>query len=126
MSGELPPPPLARLMNFDLVEVGDGRVVVRFPAQPAFGNHFGNVQGGFLVAMLEVPLALAVFVKTQRWMPTIEIKTSYVTPAPIAELLGEATVLRAGSSVLFAEAKIFTTDGKLCAHATATSLAAQR
>ncbi len=123
-----PKPVCAELTPFDLVEASReaGRVVVRFPPQPAFGNHFGKVQGGFLVAMLDVPLSLAVFVATQRWLPTIEIKTSFVSVAPIAVLVAEATVLRAGSQLVFVEARISTSEGKLCAHATATSLAAQR
>jgi uncharacterized protein (TIGR00369 family) len=122
-----PKPVCAALTPFELTEAdASGRVVVRFPAQPAFGNHFGNVQGGFLVAMLEVPLTLAIFARTRRFLPTIEIKTSFVAAAPIAELVGEATVLRAGASLVFAEARILTADGKICAHATATSLAATK
>jgi uncharacterized protein (TIGR00369 family) len=124
----VPKPVCAALVPFELIEASaaDGRVRVRFSAQPAFGNHFGNVQGGFAVAMLDTPLSISVFAKTGRWLPTIEIKTSFVAPAPIADLIGEGLVLRAGSSLVFHEARLLTLDGKLCAHATATSLAAAR
>ncbi len=124
----IPKPVCASLVPFEVEDIhaDEGRVRVRFAPQPAFGNHFGHVQGGFAVAMLDVPLSLAVFAKTSRWLPTIEIKTSYIAPAPIAELIGEGVVLRAGSSLVFHEARLLTTDGKLCAHATATSLAAMR
>jgi uncharacterized protein (TIGR00369 family) len=123
-----PKPVCAALLPFELVEAdkASGRARVRFDPIPAFGNHFGHVQGGFLVAMLDVPLSIAAFLRTGRWLPTLEIKTSYVAPAPIAPLYGDAMVLRAGSSVVFVEARILTEDGALCTHATATALAATR
>jgi len=93
-------------------------------SQPAFGNHFGNGQGGFVVAMLDVPLSLAVFVKTKRFLPTIEIKTSFISPARIGVCIGEGVVVRAGASLVFAEARLWSSDGALAVHATATSLAA--
>ncbi len=121
-----PAPVCAELIPFELLEVDadQGRVRVEFAAQPAFGNHFGNIQGGFVVAMLDAPLSLAVFVKTKRFLPTIEIKTSFVSPARIGICTGEGVVVRAGSSLVFAEARLWSGDGTLAAHATATSLAA--
>jgi uncharacterized protein (TIGR00369 family) len=116
------------LTPFDVVDVdeGQGRVRVEFAQQPAFCNHFGNIQGGFVVAMLDVPLSLAVFVKAKQFLPTIEIKTSFVSPARLGPCIGEGLVVRAGSSLVFAEARLWSSDGTLAAHATATSLAATR
>jgi uncharacterized protein (TIGR00369 family) len=120
-----PMPACVALTPFEVLDVEEeqGRVRVEFAPQPAFGNHFGHVQGGFVVAMLDVPLSLAVFVKTRRFLPTIEIKTSFVAPARIGVCVGEAVVLRAGASLVFAEARLWSGDGTLAAHATATSLA---
>jgi uncharacterized protein (TIGR00369 family) len=119
----LPRPKCVELTPFELVAAEpDGRVRVRFATQPAFENHFGNVQGGFLVAMLEVPLTLAIYVRCKRLCPTIEIKTSFLAPAPLGELIAEGSVVRIGASVVFAEAKLSTPDGTLVAHATASSL----
>ena len=121
-----PQPACVALTPFELVdaEAEQGRARVEFAAQPAFGNHFGNIQGGFMVAMLEVPLTIAIFAKTKRFLPTIEIKTSFLAPARIGACVGEGIVVRAGSSLVFAEARLWGADGKLVAHATATSLAA--
>lgn len=63
---------------------------------------------------------------TRRWYPTIELETSFLAPAPIGELVGEGIVVRAGSSVVFAEARMWTRGDMLVAHATASSLAAER
>jgi uncharacterized protein (TIGR00369 family) len=123
-----PQPVCVALTPFELIEADaeQGRARVEFAAQPAFGNAFGNIQGGFAVAMLEIPLTLAVFIKTGRFLPTIEIKTSFVSPARIGVCMGEGVVVRAGSSLVFAEARLWSPDGKLAAHATATSLAVDK
>ncbi len=119
----LPTPECAKLTPFEVTDADEsGRVRVRFSRQPAFGNHFGNVQGGFLIAMLEVPLTLAIFACSRRWYPTIEIKASFVAPAPLGDLHAEAVVLRLGKSICFSEARMWTPDDTLVAHATASSL----
>ena len=120
-----PRPDCAALTPF-VVEEADfdaGRVVLRFAPQPAFKNHFGNVQGGFAVAMIDVLVATAAFAKTQHWLPTIEIKSSFVAPLELGECRGEGLVVKAGRQVVFLEARLWGADGKIAVHATATTTA---
>lgn len=98
-----------------------GRVVLKFASQPAFQNYFGNVQGGFAVALVDVLVSVAAYAKTKQWLPTIEIKSSFVAPMKLGECRGEASVIRAGRQVVFSEAKLWGADGKLAVHATATA-----
>jgi uncharacterized protein (TIGR00369 family) len=116
-------PVCAALTPFEVTaaDAADGFVRVEFGPQPAFGNHFGNIQGGFLVAMLDLPLSLAGFLKTGEFLPTVEIKTSFLAPARIGPCAAEGRVLRAGRTLVFAEAKLWSADGVLAAHATATA-----
>ena len=111
------------------VEAADfarGTVRLQFAEQPAFRNHFGNIQGGFSVAMVDVLLSLAVFAKVRAWLPTVEIKTSFVGPARLGICSGEAEVIRAGKQLVFAEARLWGADGKLAVHATGTCLVPPR
>jgi uncharacterized protein (TIGR00369 family) len=119
-------PVCAALTPFELVaaHAADGFVRVEFAAQPAFGNHFGHIQGGFVVAMLDAPLSLAAFLATGEFLPTVEIKTSFLAPARIGPCAAEGRVLRAGRNLVFTEAKLFSGDGTLAAHATATAVRA--
>ena len=117
------PPACAALTPF-AVEAADyaaGTIRLRFEEQPAFRNHFGNIQGGFAVAMVDV-LSLAVYAKVKAWLPTIEIKSSFVAPAKLGPCVGEAAVIRAGRLLVFAEARLWGADGKLAVHATGTSV----
>ena len=121
-----PKPACAALTPF-VVEEADfetGRVVLRFAAQPAFGNHFGNIQGGFAVAMIDALISVSAYAKTKAWLPTVEIKSSFVAPMHLGECRGEASVVQAGRQLVFLEARLWGADGKLAVHvhASATSL----
>lgn len=117
-----PKPPCAALTPFNVLEVeaNTGYVKIEFAPQPAFENHFGNIQGGFAVSMMDVVISMAAFVKVRQWIPTVEIKTSFIAPARIATCIGEGFVVRAGRSVIFAEGKLWNADSELAVHATAT------
>lgn len=118
-----PKPVCAELTPF-VVEEADpdaGRVVLLFAPQPAFGNYFGNVQGGFAVAMVDVLVSIAAYAKTGAWLPTLEIKSSFVAPMVLGQCRGEAAILKAGRQFVFLEARLWGADGKLAVHATATA-----
>ena len=65
---------------------------VAFAPQPALAI-FGNIQGGFAAAMLDVPISFSVYVRTGRFLPTVEIKCSYLRPR-IGRCIGEAQIPR--------------------------------
>jgi uncharacterized protein (TIGR00369 family) len=117
-----PQPVCALLTPFELIAADDdpGFVQLAFAPQPAFENHFGNIQGGFAVAMLDVVISIAAYVAVCQWLPTVEVKCSFVAPAKIGRCLGEGTVLRSGKSFVFVEAKLLNDSGELMVHATAT------
>lgn len=119
-----PAPECLKLTPFavDQANFEEGRVKVLFAAQPAFRNHFGNVQGGFAVAMIDVLVSVAAFAKTRAWCPTVEIKSSFMAPMQLGECVGEGLVVRAGRLLVFLEARLWGADGKLAVHATATAL----
>jgi uncharacterized protein (TIGR00369 family) len=118
-----PLPVCAELTPFEVVAADEaaGTVRLEFATQPAFGNHFGDIQGGFVVAMLDVPLSLAALLGTGSFCPTVEIKTTFLARAGIGVCAAEGRVLRAGRRLVFTEARLWSPDGTLAAHATATA-----
>jgi uncharacterized protein (TIGR00369 family) len=119
-----PQPECAKLTpcTVEEADLDAGRVRLRFAPQPAFSNHFGNVQGGFAVAMIDVLVSVAAYAKTRTWLPTVEIKSSFVAPLKLGECIGEGIVVRAGKQLVFLEARLWGADGKLAVHATATAV----
>ena len=117
-----PQPVCAELTPFELVDadLAAGFVAMRFDAQPLFANHFGNIQGGFAVALIDALVSVASYALLGRWCPTVEIKSSFVAPARLGECRGEARVIRAGATLVFLESRLWGGDGELAVHATAT------
>jgi uncharacterized protein (TIGR00369 family) len=109
MLAEREPPICAALTPFKVQEanLGDGWVILRFEAQPAFSNHFEHVQGGFAAAMLDAVISVAAFAATRRWLPMANLSISFLRPVPIAPCFGEARVLQVGQRMCFVEARLF-------------------
>lgn len=118
-----PMPPCAQLLGWQLLErdTQDGRVKLSFDATGQFLNGSGNVQGGFLAAMLDDTMGPAVLVASNgtRFISTIDMHVAYLAPAWPGRLYAEGRAVRLGKTVGFVEAVL--TDGAGTALARAVS-----
>lgn len=125
MEGRKPAPPAAALLGFQLLEVDpeQGTLRAQFEATPQFLNPAGNVQGGFLAAMLDDTMgpALMATLPPGHFAPTLELKVSFLRPANVGPLLAEGRVVSKGSSIAFLSGELRAPDGELVATATATA-----
>lgn len=126
LRGEIPPPPITRLMGIDLVSVEEGRVVFAATPGEQHYNPIGVVHGGLAATLLDTAIGCAM--QTQAppgfFYTTIELKINYVRPllAGMGRVFGEAAVLHVGRQTAFAEARVVDANGKLYAHATSTCM----
>lgn len=89
VNGDLPPSRAGTLLGWRFVDYDDAlrRIHVEFDAGPMLTNPMGNVQGGFLSAMLDDCMGPAIYatLPANRIAVTVESKTSFVSPArPVA------------------------------------------
>ena len=86
----------------------------------------GQVQGGFVSAMLDEAMSLAVVVASKLTCvaPTLEMKTSFMRPAMPGHLIAVGWVAKWGRTVAFTEGELADPAGKLLAKATATVMPA--
>jgi uncharacterized protein (TIGR00369 family) len=121
----LPAPPCAVLLGWDLIEVKPeaGWIRIAFDGKREFCNPAGYIQGGFLAAMLDDTMGPAVFAMTKgEWYTaTIDMNVSYLAPAKVGKLFGEATVVQLGKTIAFLEGKLMDSDGTLLARATSSA-----
>jgi uncharacterized protein (TIGR00369 family) len=125
-SGDLPPPPIAELIGFDLVEVEEGRAVFALdPAQRHY-NPLGTVHGGIAATLLDSAMGCAVHttVPEDAGYTTLELKVNYVRPITESTggIVATGSVLHRGRTVATAEGRLEDEDGRLLAHATCTCL----
>jgi uncharacterized protein (TIGR00369 family) len=126
VAGELPPPPIAALMNFRIAELSQGRAV--FVVEPAeyHYNPIGVVHGGLAATLLDSAMGCAVHstLPAGASYTTLEIKVNYLRPmtAETGLVRGEANIIHVGSRTATAEGKVVDQQGKLYAHATTTCI----
>ncbi|MEJ0025736.1 MAG: PaaI family thioesterase [Rhizomicrobium sp.] len=117
-------PPCARHLSLDILDARpiDGWVRVRFEARPEFANGAGNVQGGFLTAMLDDTMGPAVLLMTDaKFHPvTIALTVNFLGPARTGPLIGEAQVIQLGKTIAFVEACLGDESGRAVARASAS------
>jgi uncharacterized protein (TIGR00369 family) len=126
MARELPPPPMAMLMQFDLVDVEPGKVVFTCEPDASMYNPNGAIHGGLVCTLLDsvVGLALHSTLPVGKGYTSIEIKVNYLKPVRLeaGPLSATGTVVKAGSRVGFAEGAVSDASGKVVATASSTLL----
>jgi uncharacterized protein (TIGR00369 family) len=126
IAGELPPPPIAALMQFELVEAGPGRVVFTCRPDGSVYNPNGGVHGGLVCTLLDSVAGLAVHstLPAGKGYTSIEIKVNYLKAVRLdsGPLTATGTVIKAGSRVGFTEGVVTDASGAVVATATSTLL----
>ena len=124
--GEIAGPPIARTLNFALVEVAKGRAVFRGTPLFAHTNPMGGVHGGWYGAVLDSALGCACMTTVPQgsWYTTLEYKVNITRAIPVGtEVECIATVQHAGRTTAVAEAVIRgATDGKVYATGSTTCI----
>lgn len=131
VDGDVPAPPIGRLLDFRPIEVSDGRAV--FAVQPAefHYNPIGVVHGGLALTLLDSAMGCAVHTTLPRGTAytTLELNANLVRAITrdTGRLLAEGNVLHRGRRQSTAEGKLYEEQsGKLVAHGTTTCLVLDR
>ena len=126
LRGELPYAPIARTLDFQLVEVEQGRAVFQGRPGPSHFNPMGGIHGGWYATLLDSALGCAVHtcMPAGRAYTTAELGVNLVKAIPprVQRVRAEGRVLHCGRQLATAEARLFGPDGTLYAHATTTCL----
>jgi uncharacterized protein (TIGR00369 family) len=126
LAGELPFPPIARTLDFQLMEAGEGRAVFQGRPGPNHFNPMGGIHGGWYATLLDSALGCAVhtMMPAGRGYTTAELGVNLVKAIGprVQRVRAEGRILHCGRQLATAEAKLVGPDGTLYAHATTTCL----
>jgi len=126
LRGELPYAPIAKTLDFALLEVDEGRALFQGTPGPAHLNPMGTIHGGWYATLLDSALGCAVhtMMPAGRGYTTAELGVNLVraigSKAP--RVRAEGKVIHCGRQLATAEARLYGPDGTLYAHATTTCL----
>jgi uncharacterized protein (TIGR00369 family) len=123
IDGTLPPPPIARLLGFEIAEAEEGHAV--FALEPAewMYNPIGMVHGGIAATILDSCMGCAVHTSLDAGVgyTTTDLQVRYIRPMSDAtgRVLAEGRIVHGGRRTATAEGRLFAeSDGTLIAHAT--------
>lgn len=126
ISGELPQPPMAHLMDIYLVEVENGKAVFASTPGEYHYNPLGTVHGGFGATLLDSAMGCAVHstLNPGDQYTTLELKINFLRPLThtTGPVRGVGTIVHAGRTTALAEGRIEDEAGKIYAFATSTCL----
>lgn len=123
VQGTLPPPPIARLLDFTILEVEDGRAVFALDPAEWMYNPIGSVHGGIAATILDSCMGCAVHSTLDAGVgyTTTDLQVRYIRAMSdsTGRVLAEGRVLHSGRRTATAEGRLFAEqDESLIAHAT--------
>ena len=115
--------PFVDHMGFELKLFEGGLSEIFYAPQPEHLNSFRVTHGGALMTLLDVTMAVAArSVQKDMGVVTIEMKTSFMRPAPGdgSKLTGKGRLMHRTLPLACLEGTVFDEAGRACAHATGT------
>ncbi|MEX5718051.1 PaaI family thioesterase [Geodermatophilus maliterrae] len=124
--GVLAPPPIAALVQMDVVAVEEGRIEFRCAVDESVYNPIGVVHGGLVCTLLDTVAGCAVHSTLPQGVgyTSIELKVTYLRAVTQASgpLNAVGTVVKPGRRVAFAEGQVLDAAGRLVATASSSLL----
>jgi len=124
INGDLPPSKAGLLLGWRFIshDPAQDQINVEFDASTALTNPMGNIQGGFLSAMLDDCMGPAIYatLPPNRLAVTVESKTSFVSPARPGRIIGWGQIEHSKGSIIFTRGHLTSPSGRLLATASAT------
>jgi uncharacterized protein (TIGR00369 family) len=120
--GELPEPPVAKILGFHVKEVELGRVVIEMEATERLHNPMGTLHGGILCDIADAAMgyAFVTTLKDDELFATVEIKLNFLRPVFESTLRAEGKLIKKGATMGLLECRVTDEKNKLVAHATST------
>ena len=119
-------PWMGNTLNFDYVEIAEGRVVFGATPDERFYNRMGTVHGGYTASLLDTAAGCAVHSKLRaaQGYTTLELKVAYhrAISSSTGPLRAEGRAIQVGARVAFGEASLRDLHGTLYASASTTCL----
>lgn len=124
VSGEIPPPPVAKLLGFSLISADAGTATVEFEATDRHANPMGTLHGGLLcdIADAAMGIAYATLLEQNESFTTLELKINFLKPIWNARLQAVAKVVKKGRTIGLVECDVKDEKHELVARATSTCM----
>ena len=124
LRGEVPPPPVARLIGFELIEAGKDHAVFRLAVDERHTNPMGTLHGGILCDIADAAMgcAMATTLLPGQSYTTLELAITFLKPIWKTTLTARGRVVKRTRRVGLTECEVVDEKGSLVAKAKSTCL----
>ena len=124
VAGEIPPPPVARLLGLKLVEAQPERVVFELEVDERHANPMGTLHGGIVcdIADAAAGCAVATSLKDGETYTTVELSMNFLRPVWKTKLTATGKLVKRSRKLGLSTVEVVDADGKLVAFGKSTCL----
>ena len=122
--GELPMPPIGKLLGFRCTHVALDACTMEMDAGPQYANPMGTLHGGIMCDLADAAMgmALASGLGEGETFTTLELKINFLKPVWTSRLTAKGVVVKRGKTVSMGECDVTDGDKNLVAKATCTMM----
>ena len=125
-SGEIPPPPIIKTMDFTLDKIEKGQISFGFTPEEFHYNPIGTVHGGVIATILDSAMGCTIHSVLEEGIgyTTLELKINYLKAVTIdsGKLTAVGKIIHGGKSTALVEAQLVDENGNVYAHAVSTCM----
>jgi len=122
--GEMPPPPVARLIGITMASAAPGRVVMEMEVRPQHANPMGTLHGGILCDLADAAMGMAYASSLDEGetFTTLELKINFLKPVRTGRLTATGRLVKGGRTVGLVECDVHDNKDRLVARASSTCM----
>ena len=119
---EAPMPPIAQLLQMEIVKVEEGRVTMGMPVDGRYANPIGTLHGGIMCDLADAAMgtAFATTCDERDSYVTVELKCNYLRPVWNGRLTATAWIVSRGQTIGLAECEVRDEANRLIAKLSST------
>jgi len=124
LRGEVPPPPVSKLLGLRLVSIVEGEAVFEMEVAPEHANPMGTLQGGVICALADAAMGMAYASRLEEGetFTTLELKANYLRQVTGGTLTATGRVIHGGRTVGLTACDVLDDQGRAIAYATSTCM----
>jgi uncharacterized protein (TIGR00369 family) len=117
LRGEVPPPPIAKLLGLELTSVEPGRVVVELNASERHANPMGTLHGGVICDLSDLAMgaSMATTLEDEESFTTLDLTSKFFKPIWNARLRATGRVVKRTRTLGLIECDVEDDKGSLVA-----------
>jgi uncharacterized protein (TIGR00369 family) len=122
--GEVEPPPVAKLVGFEFIEIDLGRSIFALDAGPQHANPMGTLHGGIVCDMADAALgtAMSSTLEDDESFTTLDLVVKFLKPVWKARLRATAQLVKRTRSLGLLECEVTDESGSLVARVYSTCM----